>query len=125
MGQGYSLTAFAGSIERSVETIYAWIDTHPDFSEAVTQAKAGRVYSLEGKMLGAKNGGEAATSIFALKNADPNEWREVRHSNIEVNINLDNITDEQLAAIALGQQAPMIDVTPNPPRVTKSGKSKQ
>ena len=76
-------------------------------------------------MLGAKNGGEAATSIFALKNADPNEWREVRYSNVEVNVNLDSITDEQLAAIALGRQAPMIDVTPNPPRVTKSGKSKR
>jgi hypothetical protein len=68
-------------------------------------------------MLSANNGGTAATSIFALKNADPDEWREVRYANIEHSVNLDALTDEQLAAIALGRhQAPMIDVTPKKPR---------
>ena len=68
-------------------------------------------------MLNIKNGGEAAVSIFALKNADPEEWKEVRYNNIEHSVNLDQLTDEQLAAIALGRhQAPMIDVTPKKPR---------
>ena len=87
--------------------------THTAFSDAVTQAKAARLAFLERKMLAVKNGSEAATSIFALKNAGPQEWKEVRYENVEHTVNLDGITDEQLAAIALGRQAPMIDVTPS------------
>ena len=84
----------------------------PAFSDAVTQAKAARLTFLERKFLAVKNGSEAATSIFALKNAGPQEWKEVRYENVEHTVNLDGISDEQLAAIALGRQAPMIDVTP-------------
>ena len=113
MGKGYSITALAGELGQSKETIYAWIATHADFSDSITKAKAARLKALEERMLSANNGGTAATSIFALKNADPDEWREVRYQNIEHSVNLDNITDEQLAAIALGRQAPMIDVTPS------------
>jgi len=113
MGKGYSITALAGELGQSKETIYAWIATHADFSDSITRAKAARLKALEERMLSANNGGTAATSIFALKNADPDEWREVRYQNIEHSVNLDNITDEQLAAIALGRQAPMIDVTPS------------
>src|SRR6516162_2700709 len=111
-GEGLSLTAFAGSIGQSGETVYEWSATHPAFSDAVTQAKAARLTFLERKFLAVKNGSEAATSIFALKNAGPQEWKEVRYENVEHTVNLDGISDEQLAAIALGRQAPMIDVTP-------------
>ena len=117
MGKGRSLTAFAGEIKVDVESLYEWIATHPDFSKAVKQAQAQRVNALEERLLSANNGGTAATSIFALKNACPAEWREVRYENIEHTVNLDGITDEQLAAIALGRQTPMIDVTPK--KVTK------
>ena len=112
MGKGRSLTAFAGEIKVDVESLYEWIATHPDFSKAVKQAQAQRVNALEERLLSANNGGTAATSIFALKNACPAEWREVRYENIEHTVNLDGISDEQLAAIALGRQTPMIDVTP-------------
>jgi len=117
MGKGYSLTALAGELGQGKETLYGWIATHPDFSDAITRGKAARLKALEERMLSANNGGTAATSIFALKNADPDEWREVRYANIEHTVNLDGITDEQLAAIALGRQSPMIDVTPK--KVTK------
>ena len=117
MGQGYSLTAFAGEIGQSRETLYRWMSTHSDFSDAVTRARNARVNGLEKRLLNIKNGGEAAVLIFALKNADPEEWKEVRYANIEHGVNLGQLTDEQLAAIALGRhQAPMIDVTPRKPR---------
>ena len=112
MGKGRSLTAFAGEIKVSIDAVQDWIATHPEFSLAVKQAHAQRVNALEERLLSANNGGTAATSIFALKNACPAEWREVRYENIEHTVNLDGITDEQLAAIALGRQSPMIDVTP-------------
>ena len=116
-GEGLSLTAFAGTIGHSAECIYEWSATHADFADAITEAKAARLAFLERKMLAVKNGSEAATSIFALKNAGPQEWKEVRYENVEHSVNLDGITDEQLAAIALGRQTPMIDVTPK--KVTK------
>jgi hypothetical protein len=117
MGKGRSLTAFAGEIKVSIDAVQDWIATHPEFSLAVKQAQTQRVNALEERLLSANNGGTAATSIFALKNACPAEWREVRYENIEHSVNLDGITDEQLAAIALGRQTPMIDVTPK--KVTK------
>ena len=117
MGKGRSLTAFAGEIKVSIDAVQDWIATHPEFSLAVKQAHTQRVNALEERLLSANNGGTAATSIFALKNACPAEWREVRYENIEHTVNLDGISDEQLAAIALGRQAPMIDVTPK--KVTK------
>ena len=117
MGKGRSLTAFAGEIKVSIDAVQDWIATHPEFSLAVKQAQTQRVNALEERLLSANNGGTAATSIFALKNACPDEWREVRYANIEHSVNLDGITDEQLAAIALGRQTPMIDVTPK--KVTK------
>ena len=117
MGQGYSLTAFAGEIGQSRETLYRWMSMHSDFSDAVTRARNARVNGLEKRLLNIKNGGEAAVSIFALKNADPEEWKEVRYANIEHSVHLDQLTDEQLAAIALGRhQVPIIEVTPKKPR---------
>ena len=116
MGKGKSLTAFAGSIGQSKETIYAWIATHPDFSDSVTKARARRVDALEDRLLSANNGGVAATSIFALKNADPDEWREVRYQNIETNVNVKVLSTAELQAIAAGRPAPMIDVTPDAAR---------
>ena len=120
MGEGLSLTGFAGSIGCNSDTVNEWIATHEAFSVAVTQARNARTCFLERKLLAVKNGSEAATSIFALKNACPSEWKEVRYENVEHTVNLDGISDEQLAAIALGRQSPMIDVTPTPAKkITK------
>jgi len=63
---------------------------------------------LETRLLAATNGGHAATSIFVLKNEDPDEWGEVRYNNIETNINLSVLTDAQLEAIAAGKPAPQV-----------------
>ena len=51
MGQGYSLTAFAGSIGVSRNAVYQWTETHADFKDAVSRAKPGRVAWLETKLL--------------------------------------------------------------------------
>jgi hypothetical protein len=84
MGQGYSLTAFAGSIRVSRETVYEWERVIPEFSDAVKSARAMRVNSLEGGLLSKELGGPQITArIFALKNACPPEWRdkhEVEHT---------------------------------------------
>src|SRR5215831_15887279 len=104
MGKGKSLTAFAGSIGAGKETVYGWITAYPDFAEAVDKARAARVNKLEGKMLDADKMCDVTASIFALKNADPDEWREVRYASFEHNVSLSTLTDEQLMAIASGQR---------------------
>jgi hypothetical protein len=77
MGQGYSLTAFAGHIQVSRECVYEWERAIPEFSDAVKAARAMRVNHLEGGLLSGDAAGPQITArIFALKNAAPEEWRD-------------------------------------------------
>lgn len=109
MGKGHSLTAFAGLIRVNVDTIYEWQARRPDFSEAVTIGRAARVNALEHRAFNVKNGGEAAIAIFALKNADPNEYAEVRKLTVEHNVTARQMTTEQLREIVARRHAPLIE----------------
>lgn len=83
MGTGLSLTAFAGQIGVARSTINVWMAEHPDFSEAVKVGTAKRVLYLERRLLDGEIGPRVTSHIFALKNADPEEWRdkiETHHS---------------------------------------------
>lgn len=79
MATGLSLTAFAGDIGVARSTINEWIESFPEFSEAVRVGKAKRTAALERGMLGAESGPAVTARMFALKNADPEEWREKQH----------------------------------------------
>jgi len=98
MATGLSLTAFAGDIGVHRGTINEWMATHPEFSEAVRVAKAKRTASLEKGMLGAESGPAVTARMFALKNADPEEWREKQH--VEHSGAVDVSTKEQRDAAA-------------------------
>jgi hypothetical protein len=114
MAQGYSLTAFAGSIRVARETVYAWIKTYSDFSDAVSRARATRVQWLEAKLLRSRKGAETTAAIFALRNADPTEWRDVKHTEHSHRLAVETLTDAQLYAIASGAHvgdASVIDAT--------------
>lgn len=78
MASGYSITAFAGMIGVSRETIYAWKREKPLFSDALTKAHAKRMLWWEERLKGlASDGtGNAAAIIFALKNLSPEDWRD-------------------------------------------------
>jgi transposase len=76
MGQGFSLTAFAGEIGVARSTINEWIAAHPEFSEAVKIGQAKRTRKLEGTLLDGETGAKVTAHIFALKNADPEGWRD-------------------------------------------------
>jgi hypothetical protein len=75
-GQGYSKTAFAGSIGVSRDTILEWAKGYPEFSGAVKQGEAARTRFLEMELLSADTGPRVTSRIFALKNACPDEWRD-------------------------------------------------
>jgi hypothetical protein len=76
MGTGLSLTAFAGVIGVARSTINVWMGEHPEFSEAVKIGTAKRVHYLERRLLDGEIGPRVTSHIFALKNADPEEWRD-------------------------------------------------
>jgi len=75
---------------------------HSEFSDAVSRARAARVLWLERKLLRARKGAETTAAIFALKNADPVEWRDVKHAEHRHVVSINMLTDEQLNAIASG-----------------------
>ena len=91
MSHGYTLTAFAGSIGVNRSTLDNWMSLFPPFSEAVTRARAARLYYWERQIIGvAETGGsgqQGTIAMFGVKNASANmgaeEWRdkqEVAHS---------------------------------------------
>jgi hypothetical protein len=102
MAQGYSLTAFAGSIRKARDTVYEWIKEHREFSDAVSRARSARVAALEIKLLRSRKGAETSAAVFALKNADPVEWRDLKHTEHSHSLKVDTLTDAQLFAIASG-----------------------
>jgi transposase-like protein len=102
MGQGYSLTAFAGSIRVARDTVYNWVKLYREFSDAVARARGARVAALEIKLLKSRKGAETSAAIFALKNADPTEWRDLKHTEHSHTLSVETLTDAQLLAIASG-----------------------
>jgi hypothetical protein len=79
--QGYSLTAFAGSIDVARSTINEWADEHPEFSEAVSRAKNKRALWWEDRArevaANGGPGGQATMVIFGLKNHAPEDYAEI------------------------------------------------
>lgn len=76
MAEGLSLTAAAAELGYHRQRIYEWADTHQELADALKLAKGKRVLKLERDLLALKEGPAVTARIFALKNADPAEWRE-------------------------------------------------
>lgn len=78
MEDGYSLESFAGVIGVAASTVWKWNAEIPEFSEAVNigRAKAAFVWERRLAHLAVTNEGNAAATIFALKNRFPDQWRD-------------------------------------------------
>jgi hypothetical protein len=103
--EGLSLTAFAGLIMVDVSSCYEWMKEHREFSHAVARARACRTLWLERKLLRSRKGAETSAAIFALKNAAPHEWRDLKQTEHTHTVRAEMLTDDQLNAIAAGQSA--------------------
>lgn len=74
---GYSLSAFAGGIQVSRDTITGWREQHPDFDEACKTAKLVRARFLETGIMKEDIPGPAMNARkFALVNCAEEDWRE-------------------------------------------------
>ena len=78
MSQGYSITAFAGSIQVSRQTVYQWAEDHIEFSDALNVARSASALWWENRLrdVAEKNEGNATAAIFGLKNRAADEWRD-------------------------------------------------
>ncbi len=76
MAKGFSISALAGQIGVDRVSLYEWEKVHPEFREALGQARFMRVNALENKLLTSDAGPHVTAAIFALKNAMPDEWRD-------------------------------------------------
>ena len=77
MGEGYSLTAFAGLIGVSRRTVDGWVVAHPAFAEAVGRGQARRLMHWERAALDvvARGGaGAASVVLFGLKSLGGPDW---------------------------------------------------
>ena len=111
MSDGLSLSAFAGLIGQGRDTVYKWIRAHSEFSHAVSRARAARVTWLEQKLLRSRKGAETSAAIFALKNAAPDEWRDIKTTEHKHPVAVQMLTDDQLRAIASGVDPADVGVT--------------
>ena len=102
MASGLSLAASAAELGIHRQRVYEWMDRHPDFADTVKLAQAKRQLFLERRLLSADSGPVVTSTIFALKNAGPEDWRdkqEVDHKSSDgsmtpVRIELVALTDE-------------------------------
>lgn len=98
MTEGLSLAAAAAEIDVHRQRVYEWLEKHPEFADTVRLAQAKRQNFLERRLLKADVGPVVTSTIFALKNAGPEDWREkqeVQHSG-GVRMVAVNDLDEQL-----------------------------
>jgi hypothetical protein len=83
MEEGLSLTAAAAECDVHRQRVYEWEERHPEFAEEVRLGRAKRQAFLERRLMSAADGPIVTSSIFALKNTNPDDWRdkrEVEHS---------------------------------------------
>lgn len=94
MSQGYSVTAFAGSIGVSRQTIYEWAGVHESFSDALNEGRARSAVWWENTLRTIASGGEgnATAAIFGLKNRVADEWRDKSVSEIEGKLQVEDVT---------------------------------
>ena len=78
MAQGYSLTAAAGKIGVSRQTVYAWAEEKPEFSDALNHARAASAawWEDQARITATTGDGNASVVIFGLKNRVADEWRD-------------------------------------------------
>ena len=108
MGKGLSLTAFAGTIGVSKHADYEWTRVHADFDDAMSRARPARTLWLEQKLLRSRKGAETTAAIFALRNAAPDEWHDIKHTTHDHNVRVEQLSDDQLMAIAARARTPAL-----------------
>lgn len=93
MASGLSLAAAAADLGIHRQRVYAWVERHPEFADTIKLAMSKRQLFLERRLLSADAGPVVTSTIFALKNAAGDDWREKQEVEHKGGITI-NITQE-------------------------------
>lgn len=102
MATGLSLAASAAELGFHRQRVYEWMERHPEFADTVKLAQVKRQLFLERRLLSAEASPIVTSTIFALKNAGPEDWRdkrEIEHSG-EMAVSTKEQRDAAVAAAA-------------------------
>jgi len=107
MEEGLSLAAAAAELGIHRQRVYEWEDRYEDFADTVKIARGKRQAFLERRLLSATEGPVVTSSIFALKNASPDDWRDKTQVETTSTVKIEHtrkldislLTDEQLDAL--------------------------
>jgi len=100
MATGLSLAASAAELGIHRQRVYEWMDRHPEFADTVKLAQAKRQLFLERRLLSAEIGPVVTSTIFALKNAGPEDWREKQEIDQKTTLDTSDSLAMLLQAIA-------------------------
>lgn len=76
MEEGLSLAAAAAELGVHRQRVYEWEERHPEFADTIRLARGKRQAFLERRLISAKEGPVVTSTIFALKNAAGEDWRD-------------------------------------------------
>jgi hypothetical protein len=82
--------------------------SNPNFCHAINMGRAARVAALEAKLLSTSQGVGVTAAIFALKNADPDEWQDRYYTEAKVNVSIRKMSDAELLAIIAAADTPAL-----------------
>lgn len=90
MAEGLSLAAAAAELGIHRQRVYDWEQKHPEFADSIRLARSKRQLFLERRLLSAKEGPVVTSTIFALKNAAGEDWRDKQEvetsGNLTINV---------------------------------------
>lgn len=77
---GYSFESFGGVVGVSKQTLYNWCEAHPEFLDAKKTYETASQLAWEKRLrsLATSGEGNATAIIFGLKNRAPDNWRDVK-----------------------------------------------
>lgn len=94
MASGLSLAASAAELGIHRQRVYEWVEKHPSFADTIKLAQAKRQLFLERRLLSADVSSVVTSTIFALKNAAAEDWREKQEVEHSGNVNLSFSSDD-------------------------------
>lgn len=126
MSKGLPFEGFAGHISTSRDTLYRWVDEHPDFCDAKKEGEA-KSYDWWSRLaIKAATGGipgfQTGVYVFNMKNRFG--WRDAidlnaktHHTNVNLNVNVEGKVNELVTKLSelldvKKEAAPIKDVTP-------------
>jgi hypothetical protein len=103
LGEGHSVTAFAGRIGVNRSSVFEWAKNHPEFSNAlkIGQAKAVEFWEKILAKVAKDGGGNATAVIFALKNRASDDWADKIQTELTGKdggaVQIEQVTDSEAA----------------------------